>query len=82
MTEYLLIILIVFVIIYALIKGCNINININIKQEFSNEDRQLLEDLFNKDGDLKDKDDEAMAALDELVQTVNSIMLGEEDLDG
>ena len=82
MTEYLLIILIVFVIIYALIKGCNINININIKQEFSNEDRQLLEDLFNKDGDLKDKDDEARAALDELVQTVNSIMLGEEDLDG
>lgn len=82
MTEYILTVFIIFIVVYAIIKGCNININISVKQEFSNEDRQLLEDLFNKDGDLKDKDDEARAALDELVQTVNSIMLGEEDLDG
>ena len=82
MTEYLLIILIVFVIIYALIKGCNININVNVKQEFSAEDRKLLEDLFNEDGELKNKDESAQAALDELIQNVNSIMLGEEDMNG
>lgn len=74
MTEYLLIILITFVIIYALIKGCNININVSVKQEFSAEDRQLLEDLYNNDGDPKKKYD-INEAFDAIVQSVNDIML-------
>jgi hypothetical protein len=74
MTEYLLIILVTFVIIYALIKGCNININISVKQEFSAEDRQLLEDLYNNEGDPKEQFD-VNAAFDNLVKSVNDIML-------
>lgn len=77
MTEYLLIILIVFVIIYALVEGCNVNININVKQEFSSEDRQLLEDLFNKDGDPKTV--EATVNVDEVLKNINDFMLGNED---
>lgn len=74
MTEYLLIILVTFVIIYALIKGCNININISVKQEFSAEDRQLLEDLYNNEGDPKEQYD-VNQAFDNLVKSVNDIML-------
>lgn len=74
MTEYLLIILVTFVIIYALIKGCNININISVKQEFSAEDRQLLEDLYNNEGDPKEQYD-VNEAFDNLVKSVNDIML-------
>lgn len=82
MTEYLLIILVTFVIIYALIKGCNINININVKQQFSEEDRQLLEDVFNKDGEIK-KDYDVKEAFDSVVKTINDIMLdNEEESDG
>ena len=77
MTEYLLTILIIVVIGYALIKGCHINININVKQEFSQEDRALLEDLYNKDGDAKEKD--MQESLDDILKTVNSIMLGDEE---
>ena len=79
MTEYLLIILITFVIIYALIKGCNININVTFKQEFSEDDRQLLEDLYNKDGDIKDRETVMMEALDNAVRNINNIMLDTED---
>lgn len=79
MTEYLLIILVTFVIIYALIKGCAINININVKQEFSQEDRALLEDLYNSKGDLKNSSEDAQSSLDEIVKTVNAIMLGDEE---
>lgn len=79
MTEYLLIILVTFVIIYALIKGCSINVNISVKQEFSQEDRALLEDLFNKDGDFKDDTNDVQESLDELVKSINSVMLGDEE---
>lgn len=79
MTEYLLIILVTFVIIYALIKGCNININITVKQEFNDSDRQLLEDIYNKDGDIKNRETVMMEALDEAVRNINNIMLDNEE---
>lgn len=79
MTEYLLIILVTFVIIYALIKGCNININVTFKQEFSEDDRQLLEDLYNKDGDMKDREVVMMEALDNAVRNINNIILDTEE---
>jgi hypothetical protein len=79
MTEYLLIILVTFVIIYALIKGCNININVTFKQEFSEDDRQLLEDLYNKDGDMKDRETVMMEALDNAVRNINNIILDTEE---
>ena len=83
MTEYLLMICIFFVIVYALVKGCNVNININVKQEFSQEDRQLLEDLFNEQGEYKDNKNDVQESLDELIKNVNSVMLGlEDDTDG
>ena len=79
MVEYLLTVIIIFVIIYALIKGCSVNINISVKQEFSQEDRQLLEDLFNEKGEIKDKDNDVQSSFDELVKNVNNLMLGVED---
>lgn len=78
MGEYILIVLVTFVIIYALVKGCNININISVKQEFSAEDRQLLEDVFNKDGEPKDGYDVA-EAFDNVVKSINDIMLDNEE---
>ena len=77
MVEYLLTILVVIVIVYALVKGCAININVSVKQEFSSEGRQLLEDLFNKDGD-PIKDDEQVS-MDELIKNINSFMVGDEE---
>lgn len=79
MTEYILIVFIIFVVLYALIKGCSVNINISVKQEFSQEDRALLEDLFNKDGDPKSEAEQGRDALEELVKSVNSLMLGDEE---
>ena len=79
MTEYLLIILITFVIIYALVKGCNININVTVKQEISEDDRQLLEDIYNNDGDMKNRETVMMEALDNAVRNINNIMLDAED---
>ena len=66
-----------------LLKG-NHNINIVLKQEFSDSDRQLLEDLYNKDGELKDKrETQMLEALDDAVRSINNIMLGiEEESDG
>ena len=78
MAEYLLIVLVIFVIIYALVKGCNININISVKQEFSAEDRQLLEDVFNEKGEVK-KDFDTKEAFDQVVKSINDIMLGDEE---
>lgn len=75
MAEYLLIILVTFVIIYALVKGCSININISVKQEFSAEDRKLLEDLYNGEGDFKDPKQEVQDSLDNMIKTINDIML-------
>lgn len=77
MAEYIFIVIVVFVIIYALVEGCNVNININVKQEFSSEDRQLLEDLFNKDGDPKTVED--TVNVDEVLKNINDFMLGNED---
>lgn len=77
MAEYILIVFVILVVIYAFVKGCNINININVKQEFSQEDRALLEDLYNKDGD--SKQDDMQESLDTLVKNINSIMLGDEE---
>lgn len=77
MAEYIFIVIVVFVIIYALVEGCNVNININVKQEFSNDDRQLLEDLFNKDGDPKTV--EETVNVDEVLKNINDFMLGNED---
>lgn len=66
-----------------LLKG-NHNINIVLKQEFSDSDRQLLEDIYNKDGEFKDKrETQMLAALDDAVRSINNIMLGtEEESDG
>ena len=77
MTEYILTVFIILVVLYALFKGCSINININLKQEFSQEDRALLEDLFNKDGELKEKSDDI--TFDDVLRNVNAIMLGDEE---
>ena len=77
MAEYIFIVIVVFIIIYALVEGCNVNININVKQEFSSEDRQLLEDLFNKDGDPKTV--EETVNVDEVLKNINDFMLGNED---
>lgn len=83
MVEYLLTLLIFLVIVYAFVKGCNININVTLKQEFNDEERQLLEDLYNNDGDLKKRDDTVVEALDEAVRNINNIILGvEEETDG
>ena len=75
MAEYLLIILVTFVIIYALVKGCSVNINISVKQEFSAEDRKLLEDLYNGEGDFKDSKQDVQDSLDNMIKTINDIML-------
>lgn len=71
------------VIICWLLKSIH-NINIIIKQEFSDSDRQLLEDLYNQDGELKDKrETQMLEALDGAVRSINNIMLGtEEESDG
>ena len=82
MAEYLLIILVTFVIIYALVKGCHVNINITVKQEFSHEDRQLLEDLFNDKGDVNERELDIKNTLDDVVKNINAIMLDEEETDG
>ena len=79
MTEYILTVFIILVVLYALLKGCNFNINISVKQEFSQEDRKLLEDLFNEKGDIKDKEHDVQNSFDELIKNVNNIMLGVED---
>lgn len=82
MAEYILIIFIIFVVLYALIKGTVVNINVTVKQEFSAEDRQLLEDVFNKEGDVK-REFDTQEAFDEAVKAINDIMLGnEEDING
>lgn len=77
MAEYILTVFVIFVVIYALVKGCSINININFKQEFSQEDRALLEDLFNKDGEPKEESD--TVTFDDVLKNVNAIMLGDEE---
>ena len=78
MAEYILIVFVIFVVIYALIKGTVVNINVTVKQEFSAEDRQLLEDVFNKEGELDAKYD-TKEAFDQAVKAINDLMLGIEE---
>lgn len=80
MLEYVIAILLVVVLVYAFLKGCTINFNITVKQEFSAEDRQLLEDLYNKEGD---PEYEMKSSMDDMLREVNNIMLDREDeIDG
>lgn len=72
-TDFILI-MILTVIMFGLFKFMNANITIIYKQEFSEEDRQLLEDLYNNEGEPKDQYD-VKEAFDELVKNVNNIML-------
>ena len=78
MTDIILIVFVIFVVIYALIKGTVVNINVTVKQEFSEEDRQLLEDIFNKVGDPK-HEYETKEAFDQAVKAINDLMLGNEE---
>ena len=83
MLEIVIGVLLVVVIGYALIKGCSVNINITVKQEFSAEDRQLLEDLYNEKGDMKDREMDMLETLDGAIREINNIMTGtEEESDG
>ena len=54
-------------------------LNVNIKQEFSAEDRALLEDLYNKDGDFKKQEMDMLETLDGAIREINSIMTGAEE---
>lgn len=64
--------------LYIMFAGAKLEVNIHVDQKFDEEDRQLLEDLFNKDGDPKEGFD-TEAALDEAVKAINSIMLDTEE---
>lgn len=76
----ILLIMLLNIVMYALFKLMKANITITIKQEFSESDRQLLEDIYNQDGDLKDKREEQMLeALDSAVRNINSIILDSEE---
>ena len=66
--------------VLALAKG-NLSISVVMKQEFSESDRQLLEDIYNKDGDLKSKDDDIMEAFDTVIKNINDVMLDKEESD-
>lgn len=78
MVEYILTALVILVVLYALFRGCAVNINVTYRQEFSEHDRQLLEDIYNKEGD-PDSKISYNAEFDNLIKTVNDIMLGEEE---
>lgn len=66
------------VIMYALAEGCNININVTFKHEVQQDYMDMLEDLYNKDGDEKERLD-INEALDTAVQAINDIMLDNEE---
>lgn len=89
--EYLLILIcvqliLITVLIIALfwkIFGNSGDISVTVKQEFSESDRQLLEDIYNEKGDLKNNDAEVLEALDEAVKNINNIMYDTEvDVNG
>lgn len=76
----IILIMLLNIVMYALFKLMKADITITIKQEFSESDRQLLEDIYNQDGDLKDKREEQMLeALDSAVRNINSILLDSEE---
>lgn len=70
----IILIMILNVMMYGLFKLMKADITITYKQEFSEEDRQLLEDLYNNEGDPKSEYD-MKDAFDAVVRTVNDIML-------
>ena len=74
----ILLIMILNIMMFGLFKFMKADITITYKQEFSAEDRQLLEDLYNKDGELKEQYD-VSEALDAIVKSVNDIMLDNEE---
>lgn len=76
-TDFILMTILI-VIMFGLFKLMNANITIVYKQEFSEEDRQLLEDLYNNEGDPKDQDD-VNAAFDNLIKSVNDLMLDNDE---
>lgn len=55
------------------------NLEITYKQEFSAEDRKLLEDIYNSEGEYSSKELELRQSFDELVRNINNIMLDMED---
>ena len=75
----ILLIVIIQIMMFGLFKFMKSEITIVYKQEFSDEDRQLIEDLYNNDGDMKDREHVMMEALDEAVRNINSIILDAED---
>lgn len=76
----ILLIMLLNVVMFGFFKLMKADITITIKQEFSESDRQLLEDLYNQDGDLKDRREEQMLeALDSAVRNINSIILDTEE---
>lgn len=76
-TDFILMTILI-VIMFGLFKLMNANITIVYKQEFSEEDRQLLEDLYNNEGDPKDQDD-VNAVFDNLIKSVNDLMLDNDE---
>ena len=78
-TIFLIILLFVVLSVYL---DKSIKIVITHKQEFTESDRQLLEDLYNQNGDPQSSDAVLQDSLDEMVRTVNSIMLDEENTNG
>ena len=81
-TDYILI-MILFTMLFTAFKLMKAEITIIYKQEFSDEDRQLIEDLYNDDGDMKKRETVMMEALDDAVRNINNIMLDiEEDNNG
>lgn len=75
----ILLIIIINIMMYGLFRLMKADITITYKQEFSDDDRQLLEDMYNSDGDMKNREAVMMEALDNAVRNINNIMLDVED---
>lgn len=76
-TDFILMTILI-VIVFGLFKLMNANITIVYKQEFSDEDRQLLEDLYNNEGDPKSQYN-VDKAFDSLIKSVNDLMLDNDE---
>lgn len=82
MLDYIIVLLLAALLFLTLflvvLKGVHLNINLVMTQQLSDEDRHLLEDLYNTQGDPKDNKllpDE----LYDVVKSVNDIMLGSDE---
>lgn len=76
-TDFILMTILI-VIVFGFFKLMNANITIVYKQEFSDEDRQLLEDLYNNEGDPKSQYN-VDKAFDSLIKSVNDLMLDNDE---